>query len=321
MEQLLKMDYSKSDTYYQCPRKYNLRYVKLVTSKYGSTAMRFGSGFHAAMEGLYSHIKEHGWTKDGRAVEQGINLAKSEWEKESEGRTFTEDYRTFPILVDVFLKYLDHFYQDEMMLKIRHTERAFKLLMKPTQDDLTHFPWLVPFYFTGKIDQECDLNGANWINEFKTTGWSLNKLRDELTRSPQIIGYNYASKHVCDVTPEGSLVTIVYVLSRKSKVTGNYGKLTVDFGRYPQIYNSYDLKDWRKHFISLVAQMQWSHQHKYFPPRFQSCFHFGRCEFLNLCEQSRPLKDCSYYGYQDGKDWDVTTEVHDGAVVEAEEEI
>lgn len=316
-----KIDYSISDTYYTCPRKYQLRYVNRVTSVYGSTAMRFGSCFHAAMEGFYSYVRDNGWQKDGKAVEQGINFAKAEWEKESEGFSFNEDYRTFPNLLDLFLKYLDHFYQDEVMLNVRYSERAFKLLMKPTKEDLTYYPWLKPFFFTGKIDQECQLNGMNWINEFKTTGWSLSKLRDELTRSPQIIGYNYASKHCCDVRPEGSLVTIAYCLSRKSRVTGNYGKLSIDFGRYPQIFNDYDLQDWRRHFISLVAQMQWSEEHDYYPPRFQNCFRYGRCEFLNLCEQGRPLKSCSYHGYQKGKIWDVTTEVPNGAVVEAEEKI
>ena len=321
MTELMKVDYSISDTYYQCPRKYKLRYIDNLTSEYGSTALRFGSAFHAAMEGMYSYVRDNGWDKSGKAVEMALNFAKAEWEKESEGFTFTEDYRTFQNLTQLYLSYLDHFYQDEVMLEIRHTERAFKLLMKPTSEDLKNYPWLEQFYFTGKIDQECCLNGSNWINEFKTTGWSLQKLRDELTRSPQIIGYNYASKHVCDTPLEGSLVTIAYCLSRKSRVTEKYGKLSIDFGRYPQIYNDYDLKDWRKHFISLVAQMQYSLLHDYYPPRFQSCFHFGRCTYLNLCEQSRPLKDCSYRGYKKGKVWDVTKDVAESAVVEGEESV
>lgn len=316
---ILKLDYSKTDSFYQCPRKYWLKYVKLVTSTFGSTALRFGSTFHGAMEGYYSYIQEHGWKKDGKAVEQGIVFAKKEWEDESEDRIFHEDYRTFQNLLDVFLRYIDYFYQDEGMLGIKHTERAFQLLMKPTEADKKAFGWLVPFYFTGKIDQECTLNRADWLNEFKTTGWSLVKLKDELIRSPQVIGYAYASKKVYDVMPDGSLVTIAYATSRKSKKTGNYGKLTVDFARVPQMYNSHDLSQWREHFISLVAQVQLAHQTNHFPPRFQSCFNFGRCEFLNLCEQSIPLEKCSYYNYADGKEWDVTTEVNGEAVMYAEE--
>lgn len=316
---MYKLDYSKTNDYYTCPRKYYLRHVKNIVSVHGSTALRFGSAFHAGMEGYYSYIRDHGWDRSGKAIEQAINFAKDEFEKESENKTFLEDYRSFPAVAQLIVKYIEHFYLDEQMLKVRNTERAFKLLMEPTPSDEDKYPWIKPFFFTGKIDLEYELNGANWVNEFKTTGWSIQALSNELTRSPQILGYAYASKHVYDIMPEGVMVVIAYAKAAKSRKTGDYGNISMDFARIPQIFNEYDLREWRTYFIDLVAQIQHSHLINHFPPRFQSCFNYGRCTYLNLCEQSRPLDQCSYNGYVEGQPWDVLTEVKDGAVIEGVE--
>lgn len=315
----IKIDYSKATTFHSCPRKFYLSHVRGITSTKGSTALRFGSAFHAGMEGYYSHIAQHGWTKDGKSIEQCINFAKKDFDKNSEGKEYYDDYRSFPNLTNLLIQYIDHFSNDELFLKVRHTERAFKLLMKPTAWDRQYFPGIQPFYFTGKIDQECNLNGMDWLNEFKTTGWSLQALQSELTRSPQVLGYQYASRIVCNTVPEGVLVTIAYCKSTKSKTTGNYGKLYTDFARFPQIYNDHDLSEWRRHFMFLASEIQRCSRVDYFPPRFESCFNYGRCEFLNLCEQPVSLEEASYHGYTTKEPWDVTKEVAPEALLEGEE--
>jgi hypothetical protein len=190
--------------------------------------------------------------------------------------------------------------------------------MKPTAEDLARYPWLKAFFFTGKIDMECKLNGLHWTNEFKTTGWRLDKLIDELNRSPQIMGYAYAKDKVYTEPPEGCLVTAAFGTARAVK-SGGYGKPSIDFRRVPQIYNKNDLQSWRDHFISLVAQIQYSRETNYFPPRFQSCYNYGRCEFLNICEQSCPIEDANFRGYVKEEPWDVTKEVSPEALIIAEE--
>jgi hypothetical protein len=321
MTNLLKVDHSSSNSYYSCPRKYKLAHIDGWTSVYGSTALRAGSTFHTGLEGFYSHIQKNGWTRDGKAIAQMIEYAAKEYEEESKDRQFYDDYRTLENVITVLTQYVDHFHSDHGFLEVLHTERAFKLLMQPSQEDLKNWPNLKPFYFTGKIDMECKINGLNWTNEFKTTGWRLDQVVNELNRSPQIMGYAYAKDRIYDEAPEGCFATIAFFTSRKSPKTGEYGKLTVDFRRVPQIFNSYDLSEWRKHFISLVAGIQNSIETNHFPPRFQSCYNYGRCEFLNICEQSCPIAKASFYGYKQEEPWDVTKEVSPEDVMEAEEEV
>jgi hypothetical protein len=316
--QIPTLDYSKGSTVNDCLRKYNLSHNQGWDSIYGSTALRFGSAFHAGMDGFYGYIAEHGWTRDGKALEQMIFFAEKDWKEESKEKTFFIDYRTFENLIILLSRYVDHFYNDEGFVKIFHTERAFKLLMKPTKEDKRNFPWLKPFYFTGKLDQECELNGARWINEFKTTGWSINQLKNQLQRSPQIIGYNYASRKCFDIKPEGNLVTIAYCTSRKSKATENYGKLTTDFARVPMVFSDDDLALWRSHFIAIAARVQQATERNYFPPNISSCYNYGRCKYLNICEQPCSPEKASFNGYEKKPLWDVTKTVK-GNVIEGEE--
>lgn len=317
MGELQKEDFSGAKTYNDCPLKYWLT-KQGWRSVYGGTALRMGSVFHAGMEGYYSYIKEHGWSRDGKAVERMLEYAAKEWAEESEGKQFFEDHRTLPFVIDLMTKYIDHFYSDHGFLEVINTERAFMLLMNPTEEDLKRYPWLEPFYFTGKIDMECKLNGLHWTNEFKTTGWRLDKAVNELNRSPQIMGYAYAKDHVYSEPPEGCLVTVAFGTARQLKA-GGYGKPSIDFRRVPQIYNRNDLMVWREHFISLVAQIQYSKNIDYFPPRLSSCYNYGRCEFLNICEQACPIEEASFRGYVQDEPWDVTKEVSPEDLITAEE--
>lgn len=315
---MLKIDYSSSNTYYECPLKYFLQHKEGWTSEFGSSALRAGSVFHAGMEGYYSYIKENGWSRDGGAVSRMLEYAAKDWERETGEKKFYDDHRTLPNIIEVLTSYIDHFYEDHGFVEILHTERAFQLQINPREEDLNHFPTLQPFYFTGKIDQEIKLNGMNWTNEFKTTGWRLDQVVSELNRSPQILGYAYAKNKVYQEPPEGCMATVAFFSARKVK-SGDYGKLSIDFRRIPQIFNNEDLEKWREHFISLASQVQEAEKRNHFPPRLQSCYKYGRCGFLNICEQSCQVARASFRGYVQQEPWDVTKEVSPSQLMIAED--
>lgn len=132
------------------------------------------------------------------------------------------------------------------------------------------------------------------------------------------MGYAFAKNHVYDEIPEGCLVTVAFAKANKLKA-GGYGKPRIDFQRVPQIYNELDLLKWRDHFISLVAQIQMAIATDNFPPRLQSCYNYGRCGYLNLCEQSGDIEDASFRGYVQEEPWDVTKEVAPHALITTEE--
>lgn len=280
---MIYLDHTKASTAAECMRKYQLKWILNLKSEYGSTALRFGSAWHGAMEGYYKHVAEEGWAKDGDAVEAGVREAAKVWADESKDRTFFEDYRTFENLMQAYLAYLDQFYADDRFMKIRNVERGFQILLSPSEEERKLLS-VEPIMFTGRIDMELELNGLPWIKEFKTTGQPIIRQQERLHRSPQVLGYNYAAMQSLDEPPTGSLVTLCHLSAYKSKKTGLYGKPKVDFSRVPQVYGIQDLIDWRWYFLGVAAKLQACERTNFYPKNLTACRTFGKCGFFDLCE-------------------------------------
>ncbi len=300
---LLKLDNSKRSTYVTCPRKFYWEYVRGIKPVIGSTALRYGIVWHAAMEAFYNVIKEKGWVETDPLI-AAIKAAKEAWEDESLNREFYDDYRSLENLMTSLLKFVAHFAADECMLEVLDAEKIYCLEMRPSMVEDFEFP---PFYFTGKIDLKIKLNGRVWIVDHKTTGQSLSMQKNRLNRSPQFIGYFGAGKQVYEEAPEGMLIVIHHLKAYKSKKTGFYGKPKVDFARYPQIYDDYDVREWRISLCDTASRIYDSIILDSWPMCFDSCYNYGRCSFANLCEQGRELGD-EVLGddYIEGDIWDVT---------------
>ena len=240
---MLHLDNTKRTTYISCPFKYQLQVLRHIYSTYGSTALRYGSVWHKAMEGFYKTIAEQGWNALAEGIKAGSELAAKAWGEESAKFTFNDDYRDLPNMMQAFIAYLDHYHGDEGLMDIVEPESTFKILITPTAFEQETFPGIKPFYFTGQIDLKVLLAGRKWIKEHKTTGRSLTMQAATLNRSPQLIGYNYAQLVLSDSkeVPDGSLVSLHQIIAYKSKVTGNYGKPKFDFQRPPQIFSLNDL--------------------------------------------------------------------------------
>lgn len=274
--QELELDNSRRSAFTKCPYRYYLPYVKGVVPVHGSTALRYGTTFHAGMEGLYSHIKENGWTRDGMALERAVNYAKAAWDRESALYSFKDDYRTFDNFVKSLVLYLDHFSADEKFLEVVSTERSFRIRISEN------------LWFTGKLDMEMILNGSDWINEFKTTGQGITYVANQQNRDNQFIGYTFAMKKLHQKQPEGILITYHQLTAYKSKKTGEYGETTINFDRIPQFFGDNDLNEWVESFIYTASLIQTCYKMNIWPKQYDSCYLYGSCPYLFLCEQHRP---------------------------------
>jgi hypothetical protein len=188
MSEILRIDNSKRGDAATCLRKFCYAHVLGIKPKVGSTALRYGSVWHEVMDTFYSHIKENGWTRDGKAVQAAILVARTSWEEYSEKQVFYEDYRTLPNLLRAFLNYVSYFSSDEGSLKVIGSERSFRIFMEPTDEERKIFPNLEPFNFTGMLDLEVELNGRPWILDHKTTSQELGRQSERLQRAAQFIG-------------------------------------------------------------------------------------------------------------------------------------
>lgn len=318
---MLKVDHTKRSVFDACPRKYQNQFLRHIFPQQGSTALRYGIVWHSAMEGFYSHIAENGWTRDGKAIERAVQYAQAEWVKVTDGRYWRDDYRTLENLLKSLITYVDHFAHDEGLMEVLEAEKVFMIKIVPTPEEEKLFPGLEPFYFTGRCDLEVRLSGRNWLKEFKTTGQSLDLQASRLHRSPQVIGYNYAASRILKAIPEGSLICLHHLSAYKSKKTGLYGTPKIDFKRVPQVFFEGDLREWRHHMMRAALALQSCFRADYFPMNLDSCYTYGACSYLNLCEQGKPVDKENLDGYYvDPDPWDVTREVPENEVVVIEED-
>jgi hypothetical protein len=278
----LLIDNTWKGSFDTCPAMYFMKRGMGYSSIYSSTALRYGLAWHKAMEGYYSSVRDVGWNEEEN-LRQAINYAKECWDKENERGTYIEDYRTLENLSSALLQYVTTFAEDLNMLSIVESERKFKIFMFEYNG--------ISVYFTGKIDLEININDVFWNLDFKTTGWHVPQLIAELERSWQFIGYQFASSVEYSNTPQGTMLQIHKLLSRKLKA-GGYGKLTIEHHRVPLIYGMSDIKRWLDSFvytgrriIHAVEKDQWIHN-------YSSCTtKFGRCGLWNLCQQENKLRE------------------------------
>ena len=290
-----KLDNTYRGTFRSCKRKYYLsRIVGLIPDR-GSSALRYGSVWHAFIEGYYSYIKEHGWAQDGEAIKQAAAYGKAVWDYETltHGQSFDEtDYRTFENCAISFLEYCTEFHFDKGMLKVIETEQMFECPISLTESEKKVFPSLAnkEIIFNGRLDVQVTLSDIPWIIEAKSTGQNIGTQANRLHRSPQILGYSYAGKHGLDFPVEGCMVSIHQLSSRRKK-DGEWGKVTRAFQRIPHIFTDGDLEAWRFSFISVCSDLIEYEKKDIWPMEFDSCYQFGRCQFCNICERNETLHD------------------------------
>lgn len=306
---MFKLDNSKRGDADRCFRLYYWKNILGLQGTFGSTALRYGHAWHAGLDGYYSHIFENGWSKDGKALEAFLTAAKKDFERETAKRTFIEDYRTLPNLFESFLEYLSYFSYEEGMMKVLKTEQVFQILMEISPEEELFFPGIQPILFTGRRDLEVLLDDLPWGFEHKTTGQSLGLQESRLHRSAQLKGYSWAMLQEEDYqnsSPEGIITNFHKLSSRKSPKTGEYGKLSIDFKRSPQLFTKADLENWRLSFLDTAWRIQQEEKRGLWPMS-HNCYVYGKCTYCNLCEQNAPLGEENTEGYI-VEHWDVTKE-------------
>ena len=308
---MLVLDNTKRSQFVTCDRRGYWQFKRHLKPTQGSTALRYGIVWHAIMEGFYRYIEEHGWTRDGGAVEAAINAAKKSWAEESLKQSFFDDYRTLENCLQSFLAYLAHFNHDEGMLKVTHVERKFKILMKLSEREKELFPFVAEqgVIFAGRLDAGVLLDDRPWQVEHKSTGQALSVQRSRLHRNPQNIGYAYADRCISGEPSEGCLIVLHHLSAYKSKKTETWGAPKIDFDRVPQIYTDGDLEAWRESFLDNANKILHNEERGIWPMQEDNCYQYGQCTFTNLCEQNAPLGKEITEGFFEDEPWDPAPEV------------
>ena len=307
------LDNSKRNTFRSCKMKYYLQIVNGYQSNYGSTALRYGSTWHAIQEGYYQWVVENGWptnpTDNMTAIGSGLKMGQETYTKESQTKEYHDDYKNFNTAVEAFNKYLDFFIADKDYMEIISTEQKFQCPIEPEnkveEKILSKLP---PLTFTGKIDLCVRMDKVNWLLDFKTTGWILDRVIAQANRSPQLLGYSYAGDKVLDFKPTGCLCSFAYSGASRSRKTGDWGKTRIDFRRVPQLYTDGDIQAWKLSFIDTAREIYHHTQEDYWPESFDNCYQYGACPYLKLCQQHVPYDQLNFDGFH-VEFWDVSRRI------------
>lgn len=302
MSEPIILDNTKRSTFRQCKAKYNFSARHGLQPDYGSTAIRFGVCYHGIQEGYHKWVLQNGWpqTQDQvvAALTAGLTLGHEKFKKETEKKQFIDDYRSFNACVDMFNAYLEEFKDDQKYIQILASETKFECPIEPENSaEEKLLSKLPPVVFTGKIDLAVMMDYMKWIFDFKSTGWDLSQVISKANRSPQLIGYSFAGKHVLDFEPAGCLCSFAKIGAYKSKTTGEYGSPKFEFRRVPQIYTQGDIEAWKLSFIDTCREIQFCEQNDLWPESFDNCYQYGRCPYLTLCNQHVPFEELNLEGF------------------------
>lgn len=287
----MKLDNTIRSTFVTCPRKYYWRHIENLQPAHGSTSLRFGSAWHAGLEAFYKALQRNDTYSD--CLVAASNAATEEFENQTKTFNFYDDYRTIETLLQALVQYADTYYTDKDNFKILEVERIFAV---PVTDSVT---------FTGKIDLIIEMSGQRWIMEHKTTSESIPIQQKKINRDPQLLGYVYAAQSLHDIQAEGIIVNTASIKATKSRTTGLYGKPTIDFGRYMQIYTPGDLATWEDSFLYTANLIENSILDNDFPAILDSCYRYGACSYTPLCEQNRPANETNKIGFIVTPPWNV----------------
>lgn len=272
---ILKIDNTKRSCFSQCPKKYYWQFVRHLKSLKGSTALRFGSTYHAFQE-EYRRQKLLG--ADLQYCKGSATLKATEvWTQESEcGQLFEHDYRTYLQCSDTFHQYLDFY-----------GETDFKPLMVEHVFSVPFAAWgHYEVMFEGKIDLIGSLDDdVLSVVDDKTSGYTAYHVFAE--KRAQLMGYCWVANKL---HPEFK-INQAYINLALVKQSGKVGNkvVTTEFNRMPYLYSNKDIEDWYSMMQGECKQLCEAHEKNNFYPIFESCqTKYGACDYVTLCGMSNP---------------------------------
>jgi hypothetical protein len=274
MTEIIRSSHSTIRGLNSCPRLLLFEKEMRLYPVTGSTAMRYGSGFHAGMEGYY---------RNGKDIQKALEASAAFWQKPTV-QVFEDDYRNLESLLNSIMTYHEQYQHDnEIVFGVPEAKTITQILL--TDEEKSYYGDIA-VDFVVVIDLLLEIDSLIWVVDFKTTSVDLAYMASRLRKMPQLMGYQFtAQDNYKNIT--GTMVYYHQLKASKSRKTGLYGDLKTDFMKFPQIYSNSDHADWRKYVIWNAFKLQKAKQAGY-PPNYNSCYEFNRqCPYLPLCDYPR----------------------------------
>jgi hypothetical protein len=274
MTQSIRVSHSTIRTLASCPRKVLFEKELRLFPANGSIAMRYGSGFHVGMEHYY---------KNNKNVAIAMEAAASYWQTPTI-QTYEEDYRNLESLLTSIALYHEQYKTDNEVVAGVPENKLITTLSLTDDEKVAYGDMEVQFVVV--LDLLLEVDGMQWVVDFKTTSVDLAYMASRMRKMPQLMGYQFVAK---DEFPDinGCMVYYHQLKASKSRKTGLYGEMKTDFMKFPMIFSNKDYADWRRYVI-WNAFIYKSAINAGYPPNYNSCYEFNQhCPYLPLCDYPR----------------------------------
>lgn len=273
MTEIVRLSHSAINKNNQCPRQVLFESHRIFP-EYGSIAMRYGQGFHSGMEGYY---------RNGKDLLKGLESAVNFWQKPTV-QQYNEDYRNLQSLINSISMYHDQYRNDEEEVFGSPEEKMY-VTIKLTDEEKRIFGD-IQVEFVAIIDLMINFDGMKMIVDFKTTSVGLDYMAAKLRKLIQLMGYQFTAREYYEGI-NGTMVYYHQLKATKSRKTGEYGTVTTDFRKFPQIFSDRDYHIWRKYIIWNAFKLKMAKKADS-PVEYGSCFDFNKtCEYMPLCDHPR----------------------------------
>jgi hypothetical protein len=257
-----------------CPRLTLFKEEMRLFSVNGSMDMRYGLAYHRGQEGYY---------KGGKDVTKGMEAAAEYWAKPTV-QHYEDDYRTLEVLLTALMSYDERYRQDTEKMIGEPEQKVIATILLTDEEKSLYGD--IEVRFVAVIDLMLELDGAQWVVDFKSTKSDLPYMASKLRKMAQLMGYQFVARSMYpNVT--GCLVDYYQCKAVKSRSTGLYGPVKTDFMKFPMIFSSQDYKIWRQYIIWNAFKLNVAKKAGY-PPEYGSCYAFNKtCDYLPLCDHPK----------------------------------
>ena len=272
-------------TYSACNEKFNLFELQHLVAKGSKAAPAFGIAMHEGVA-IFRSSKKAG-IQYSPALELGMKALLEAYKKymptESLAEVKTDDKRSPANALRIFEGYCQHY--ESQALQFHHIEVPFAMhigqICLPTAREVEEQRDVV---YVGIIDAVVEMNSKIYVNDLKTTSWSINQnWLDGFQMDQGLIGYMLAARELLGVDTQNALVHGIWVQSPpKSKS----GKPLDEYFRTKELYWDKDqINEWHSNTLAKIQEIETKKANAgpWLKDFGQNCGAFGGCDYRPLC--------------------------------------
>ena len=269
-------DASRLETYQNCPRRYQHKYIHRLVPKevLPSPSASFGLGIHAGLESLYKG--EGADYEPCRHYGPPVSEATCLYCQQNEGKI----RRMFQAFLEQFPPGLEErsYTQHNGLLLL--TRYVGKYQNDPLRDgcmgvELTFNESLEGVSYVGRIDLMTIWDGVHYVVDHKTKGNITDGYIRSLKLDAKTTGYLWAISTITNQKVSNCMINIMRVSSNIDNKS---------FARPVTSRTETDIQQWKDNALRVLDDIARDEARDYFPMNSNSCFSYNReCEYYRIC--------------------------------------